>query len=660
MERLQVQNNLGGTLDGTSTFSGWESKGDIQAIDIRVFENVGTSTGELPPPVTADFAQQYRADSTWLNLTPSIDVLSMNSLKLQTKNKPFYLKYRTSNRGKGWLDYVLSTSTTDFAGWKGYPVTALEIQLFANNGTRLFDTHAVMYRSKVAGEWLSWVSNVDLEIMQRLQLENNLGGALDADSTFSGWESKGDIQAIEIRLFENVGASTGELPPASPSEDFEIPHNPNNPNGLRIYIDAGHGGKDSGACNGSYYEKHYTLQLSLLQKQYFEQAGYNVTLSRDVDCFVDNSFKASQANKVNADLYIANHINSVEATSPNGVEVYYQVNPAFTAKGKAVAQKAVANLSTIFNSRGIKTRTQDDGRDYYCVLRETRMPALLIEHGFISNIQDLAKLNDGSNIVAMAKAVVKAVCDTVPNTTKPQDNHKNEYLNWANAESLSSKLETQVKKDIALITDLKSKYSPKQAIDIVLDHDSIITDICNQYKFPKCMVQSILLRESYYFGFEDDVKDSVVMASYYYDKAIEAWLDLPLWQQIITPQPEIVIGYEHDSSTGVGQIFAKTAIKAHNSAVVNGIKGGRVYDIDNLADLKEFWFKLKDDDEFNIEYLCLVLIYEAFNLGYSKEYFNYNDNQIKMVFTKYLGTYSSVSEYSLAKNNLFTIFNEYK
>ncbi len=211
----------------------------------------------------------------------------MNSIRLQTKNKPFYLNYRTRNRGKGWLDYVLSTNSVDFAGWKGYAVTGLEIQMFTNDGIRLFDKYAVMYRSKVAGEWLSWISNADEEIMTRLQLENNLGGTLDTASTFSGWESKGDIQAIEIRLFENVGTSTGESPPSPPDSDFDIPNAPNNPSGLHIYIDAGHGGSDPGACNGSCYEKNYTLELSLLQKQYFEQAGYKVTISREDDRFVE-------------------------------------------------------------------------------------------------------------------------------------------------------------------------------------------------------------------------------------------------------------------------------------------------------------------------------------------------------------------------------------
>ncbi len=123
-------------------------------------------------------------------------------------------------------------------------------------------------------------------------------------------------------------------------------------------------------------------------------------------------------------MYIANHINSFSTSSPNGVEVYCQVNPNFTAKSRAVAQNAVANLSTMFNSRGVKTRAQDDGRDWYCVLRETDMPAVLVEHCFISNSADLAKLNDPSHIVTMAKAVVKAVCDAMPNPVGTYDDAK--------------------------------------------------------------------------------------------------------------------------------------------------------------------------------------------------------------------------------------------
>lgn len=155
--------------------------------------------------------------------------------------------------------------------------------------------------------------------------------------------------------------------------------------------------------------------MSLLQKKYFEQAGYSVTLSRDVDRYVDNNEKADQANTVKADLYIANHINSFSTSSPNGAEVYCQVNPSYSAKSREVAQKAVANISTMFYNRGVKTKTQDEGRDWFCVLRETRMPAVLVEHCFISNSGDLAKLNDASHVDTMAKAVVKAVCDTMLN-----------------------------------------------------------------------------------------------------------------------------------------------------------------------------------------------------------------------------------------------------
>ena len=218
MEEIQYEHSLVGNLDGDSTFSGWESRGDIQAIDIRIYKDTGTTTGEILPP-NVDFAQQYRTNSSWRNLTSSVYVTNMSGIRLLTRNKPFYFKYRTRNRGKGWLPFVLSTNNTDFAGWSGYPITALEIQLFANNGTRLFDTHAVMFRSKVAGEWLAWVSNVSPNIMERLQTKHNLGGELDTDSTFSGWESKGDIQAIDIRVYDNVGTDIDENPPI-PEADF--------------------------------------------------------------------------------------------------------------------------------------------------------------------------------------------------------------------------------------------------------------------------------------------------------------------------------------------------------------------------------------------------------------------------------------------------------
>lgn len=422
MQELMSKYHLGGSLDYSSVDAGLPGSGKpIQALDIRVFEDVNYNH----EGVEEKFAQYYREDAAWLPLTSNVNVTSMNSVRLVTSGKPYYLKYRTNNRGKGWLDYVLSTNSTDFAGWKGFPISGIEIQMFDSDGKRLFDTHAVMYRSKVAGEWLDWVSNVNFSLMQSLKTNHNLEGNLDATGTFSGWSSRGDIEALDIRIYENVGLANddtggtgGEIP--------DIPVSPNNPNGKTIFIDPGHGGTDPGAMNGSYKEKDYTLKLSMYQKELFERAGYRVVMSRALDNYITLDQRTDRANDIKADFFISNHINASTSSTAHGCEVYYQKDPDYTETSYAMASRIAQYMGTVVYNRGAVSRMLDDGSDdYYHVLRETEMPAVLVEHAFISSADDLAVLNDEEKLQKMAKAVVRAVCDILPNpaNSDPTDMH---------------------------------------------------------------------------------------------------------------------------------------------------------------------------------------------------------------------------------------------
>ncbi|MEG2395972.1 MAG: C39 family peptidase, partial [Oscillospiraceae bacterium] len=173
--------------------------------------------------------QQYRTDynSAWYELNPSVLVENMNGVKLRTDGKPYFFKYRTINRGQSgnnWLEYVYSNSANanDFAGWKGFPVTNLAIEVYDNSNNFLHGDcdYVVMYRSKTAGEWLSWVSNGNLEIMQSIQSKFNLGGSLDAKATDAGYFSKGNIEALEIRVYEKI--STVPEPEITPSDNAKI------------------------------------------------------------------------------------------------------------------------------------------------------------------------------------------------------------------------------------------------------------------------------------------------------------------------------------------------------------------------------------------------------------------------------------------------------
>lgn len=187
----------------------------------------------------------------------------------------------------------------------------------------------------------------------------------------------------------------------------------------RIFIDAGHGGTDPGAVGNGLNEKDITLRISLKQKELFEAAGYTVFMSRTTDTFVSLSDRTTQANNLNADLLISNHVNAGGGT---GSEVWCSI---YGGTGRVIAERVCNNLSTIFANRGVKTRQGEHG-DYLHMIRESKMPAILIEHGFIDNVNDANKLRPtGTNsyVDQMAQATVDAVMGVyTPSSDSSTDN----------------------------------------------------------------------------------------------------------------------------------------------------------------------------------------------------------------------------------------------
>lgn len=110
------------------------------------------------------------------------------------------------------------------------------------------------------------------------------------------------------------------------------------------------------------------------------------------------------------------------------------------------------------------------------------------------------------------------------------------------------------------------------------------------------------------------------------------------------------------------QIFASTAINSINFAVDTGIiSDERKYDSENLEDLEIIWYKLRDDDKFNLKCAVLTLMYEALStLGYDDNFSDYTDDQIAMLFTKYNSTDELPNDYGKDCTNWYRIFKKYK
>lgn len=181
------------------------------------------------------------------------------------------------------------------------------------------------------------------------------------------------------------------------------------PSARTIVIDAGHGGKDPGAISiNGFHEKEINLSMALQLEEALRQQGYNVMLTRDSDLFVDLYQRARIANGLNADLFISMHANSNIKSNITGLEVLYC--PSTSSEFKLEDQYPFAETvySSIIRNTGIPGRGVIK-RPELVVLRETIMPAILIEIGYLSNPQDEALVRDPAYQMRVVQGITEGI-----------------------------------------------------------------------------------------------------------------------------------------------------------------------------------------------------------------------------------------------------------
>lgn len=168
----------------------------------------------------------------------------------------------------------------------------------------------------------------------------------------------------------------------------------------KIFLDAGHGGKDPGAIGNGLQEKNITLPITLKIGETLEKYGIKVAYSRTADTFVGLSERAKKANNVNANIFVSIHCNSATNTTARGVETYSYPGSVRGVKLAKTIQNSIVSAKIFSHNRGIKTAN-------FAVLRETKMPSVLVELGFISNSQDAQLLKSKQDEIC--KAVAKGI-----------------------------------------------------------------------------------------------------------------------------------------------------------------------------------------------------------------------------------------------------------
>lgn len=184
---------------------------------------------------------------------------------------------------------------------------------------------------------------------------------------------------------------------------------------LVVAIDPGHGGSDPGALGDGFYEKTVNWAIALAcANELSTYSGVKVVLTRGEDENVELVERVQRATAEGADVVVSIHCNSVGgAPSANGAETYVPtnssnyLNDATRAPGYALGSKIQAGLVALgFSDRGVKikdstTTKYPDGStaDYFSIIYNSRLagiPGLIVEHGFVTNANDAAKLNNAT------------------------------------------------------------------------------------------------------------------------------------------------------------------------------------------------------------------------------------------------------------------------
>jgi N-acetylmuramoyl-L-alanine amidase len=262
----------------------------------------------------------------------------------------------------------------------------------------------------------------------RLKLE------ISADKTLSG----GNL------LKPAAGASAGK-PSGNPGSKSAAPGNIAQQLGLgikTIAVDAGHGGSDPGAIGNGITESKYTLEIALLLGKRLQSRGFTVIYTRENDKKLDLKERTTLANERKADIFISIHLNSSVKKDALGLETYYldvarsDAASVVAARENAVDVNATSDLQFILSdltrnakrdesraiatlvlertvaklkSGGFKVKHNGVRSAPFFVLMGARMPAFLIEVGYLSNSADAARLKNRKYLESLADGIAEGL-----------------------------------------------------------------------------------------------------------------------------------------------------------------------------------------------------------------------------------------------------------
>ena len=182
-------------------------------------------------------------------------------------------------------------------------------------------------------------------------------------------------------------------------------------NKFYVVIDPGHGGPDPGAIGiGGLRESDVVLDVSKRVKKLLSEKGVKVRLTRNNEVDLDLPPRVSIANRTDADIFVSIHANASRGKRRdiNGLETFYYTGWRGRLLAKKI-QKQILKVSPGSPDRGVR-----QGRFY--VIKNTRMPAVLVEIGFLTGRLDARRLEKSIHRKRIAYAITKGILEYLSRT----------------------------------------------------------------------------------------------------------------------------------------------------------------------------------------------------------------------------------------------------
>ena len=166
-----------------------------------------------------------------------------------------------------------------------------------------------------------------------------------------------------------------------------------------VVIDAGHGGRDLGGQWGRVYEKHLALDTSVRLEKHLKRMGYRTVMTRRGDYFLTLPQRCQIANRYRDAIFVSVHFNYTWKQDVSGLETFYH-----NSEGQKMANQ-VQNCMI----RYTRAIDRDEKFARFYVIRNTNMPSILVEGGFVSNEAERNRMKSARFREALARAIADGI-----------------------------------------------------------------------------------------------------------------------------------------------------------------------------------------------------------------------------------------------------------